>query len=343
MALWKIGVGVPITNPGFKFGKRVYALLNGAWTSGTTLTYDNDTGTDEGHSNGLVKYLQQGDKILVGPSTYTNYEGATEVFTVYSGTGTQITVDAAPTVDFSDNDPITAICGGMPAGWTANDGDSIWCYPLTGQSAIGSTSLSDRGYKDRYRAFVRSGYNGAGRGLHYIFNDDDFIEDAYYRFGFFYQTQWSISTTLTSALRDSNGNFGSIETVTSSQTLSWTEFNSGAKAGPSSLGDWWDIYIALNNTEAGNSYFLADDVYVEHAMETDDASSGVYTFDDYPSAGSRSYSYIGGVGRKRLANNVQIVTDNTGGGDRTKKLMVKAGFNDVTKTLRENLQILLDW
>ena len=77
MAYWKMGVAAFIPNNGFRWGSRVGAQLTAAITTGTSLSYDNATvdGSAVTYSNGLVKLVRPGDKILLGPSTATGYEG----------------------------------------------------------------------------------------------------------------------------------------------------------------------------------------------------------------------------------------------------------------------------
>lgn len=348
MSLWKMGVGVLVQNNQLRFGKRVYALINmaGGWSSGTTITYDGSTGTDDGHSNGLMKYLNIGDKILVGPSSASGYSGGTEIFTITSVAATTIGVSAAPNVHFSNNDPITAIGSRMPDAWSASAAVGLTIGRLFGSPL--DASGPDRGPASRYRAQFKAEDNDIG--LSYKFNLDLFQASTKHRAGFYYQFYRGVYDYLIfrTSVRNYSGSWsnwtGAPNLVASGDVTYWTAFDSSVLTSPSSVGTDWDLFFYITGLSVeGEAVPFICDVYLEHASETDDEDDGVYTFDDYPSFGSRAYKLLSGVSRYRLRNNVLISNDPTGGADKTKKHLITASFRDASRTLRDNLAILLEW
>lgn len=342
MSLWKMGVGININNSSFKFGTRIYASLNGSLLSGTTLTYNEDSGTAVGRTDGLMSYLNIGDKILIGPSTYTNYEGGTQVLTINSITATTITFNETLSVHFSNDDPITGIGSRCPEGWTPDSGNDLDIYRLWDSESI--TGLDKRGYKDRYR--LQFYYSATSTGEVYVkLNDDDFLASTVHRLGMHYQ--YIASPTDAGAFKwlisSDSANWGTDTEITSINQSDWISYEDTITS-PSSIGDNWKLYLKIMSLSSSESAGVnVDNIYFEHAKETDDESLGVYTFDDYPAFGSRKFQFIRGRSHKRLRNNFLISNDSTGGGDKTKKLVISANFKDVSSTLRDNLEILLDW
>jgi len=344
MSLWKMGVGININNSSFKFGKRVYALLNGALTSGNSFFFDNDTGAAEGHADGLRNYLNSGDKILIGPSTASTYEGQTQVVTINTiDIYNEVNFYETLVVQFANNDPITAIGSRMPAGWLKEEDTESIIYRLFDSETL---SLSPIGYYSRYRMQIYQQVDANVRRAYSRLNKDQFIASINYRMGFYYQFLRSSTVgRLKCGVRDTSTNpWGTELLVTSGDVASWTAYNSSAIIAPSSLGTYWDIFVGLGNLTSPNACAAnIADIYLEHAQDTDDETSGVYTFDDYPIFGSRNYEIVRSAVKYRLRNNDMFMNDPTGGGDKSKKYVISAQFKDAPSSLRENLAILEDW
>jgi len=342
MALWKMGVAAFIPNNSFKYGKRIYALINmtGDWTSGTTITYNEDSGTADGLSDGLIKYLRATDRILVGPSTLSGYEGATQTFVVSSVSSTTIGVSSTQVVKFANNDPITGIGSNFPGGWEADDDADLIMGGITNHDI--QTLTTTEGNMDRFSVQFRNNDTVNERGIKFILNEGDYLADVYYRTGLHYQFNEVSSAELKIVVNSNSVDFIDDTIATADAQTAWTEYNSAAALSESLLGDEWYVKVLIN-ADVGYGIANIDNIYVEHAAETDDATSAVYTFDDYPALGSRKFTMIRGSTFSRLKNSRLIRSDSTGGGDKNKKYVVSCSFANVTRTLRENLETLIDW
>ncbi|MBC8527294.1 MAG: hypothetical protein H8D22_10680, partial [Candidatus Cloacimonetes bacterium] len=93
----------------------------------------------------------------------------------------------------------------------------------------------------------------------------------------------------------------------------------------------WSVMVSLDN------------VYFEHARGTDDAASGVYTFDDIPDRGSVLFSQREFYNTITLANNKTVRYDPSGCGGHEIKWDCEAKFTATPMTLWANLQILKRW
>ena len=350
MSLWKIGVGVPIHNNSFKYGCNIYAKVNNSLiniTSGSgelplipLVGYNNDTGTDAGHSDKLFKYLRIGDRIRIGPSTYERYEGAFEEYRV-AGLGTNIIMfDSIPTVRFEDGDPISGIGTNSPGGWTMSANTVLTMGGITNHTLTDPTT--SKGYKDRFSSQFQN-TNGT-RGIFYYFSNDNYLKNVYYRMGCYYQFRLFSGTGSLIARSTYNSTNFINATMISAATTDWKEYNSAAAQSGNVETTIFRVAFLITipgGGPGGVAIANIDNVYLEHADSTDDETSGVYTFDDYPEIGSRGYKILNDSKIMRLNNNRAVML--RASDDTDNKFIIEAQFKDVTRTLRENLEILLDW
>ena len=346
MGLWKMGVGIDVPNTTFRFGRRIYGLLSSNLISGNSLDYDGDSGAADGRSDGLLSYLNIGDKVLIGPSTYADYEGLTQTVTITAISSSTIGfADDTLSVFFSDNDPITAMGSRCPDGWYPDTGSNVDIYRLFDSEAISNLDL--RGYKDRYRLQFKVTDTPTLGVYSNDISSDYFIASTVHRIGMYYQYIPSVTDdgllicNVASSTTDPWG--ASNITINSSSQAAWASFNNTVTS-PSSLGTWWKVFIGIDDlTQDLTAGANIDDFFLEHAKDTDDEASGVYTFDDYPVYGSRKYEYIGVSKVMRLANFTSILKKNMSSGDRLKKLVISASFKDASSDLRDNLNILSEY
>ena len=294
MTYWKMGVAVPILNNSFRYGPRIYAELGEVFPAGggaafpvgtSSFRYDNDTGSDIGHSDGLIKYLRARDRIRIGPSTSSGYEGAYEEFKLTSVTSTDLVVSSPSTVAFERNDLIVGVGSKSAAGWNMTLSTDLSMGGITSHSHRELTDME--GYYDKFSLQFRS---DSSTSVYYYFPIEEYIKNIYYRMGFYYQFYESSTATISAVAGTSAGAFLQ-ETVATSSVSSWTAFNSAAAQAPNSYPTTFYVEVT-GGIVSGYSIINIDDVYLEHATHTDDESSGVYTFDSYPALGSRSYKII---------------------------------------------------
>jgi hypothetical protein len=336
-------VGLPIDNNSFSFGTRIYAQILSTETQIGTGSHlysaTENTGDDLGMSDGLIKFLRPRDRIRVGPSSFQGYEGAFEEYEVTGVAAQSINVYPSASVKFGYQDQITGIGTNCPGGWVPIEGGTLTMGGITSHTE--NQLSTSPGYLNRHSVQFRG--SGAGsNGLRWYFNQDDYVGGTYYRIGYWYQlTTPSGSGFLASQLVTTGYQLSTCNTTT--DVDAWTELN-GSVGGQSPSYPMAQFYLDIytSGTAGGGSVIpTIDHIYVEHATQTDDETSGVYTFDDYPTLGSRSFSIIPPGKTGKLINN-RLVKNFTGN-DTSKRYKVAASFKDVTTTLRDNLEVLLDW
>jgi len=343
MAYWKLGVAVFIPNNGFRWGNRVGGLLTAAITTGTSLSYDNATvnGETPTPSDGLVKFVRSGDKILLGPSTATGYEGANEYVTITSVTSTTMSFRTQTTFQYADNDPITGIGTNTAGSWMPDDDTNQVMGGITRHSLHSLTTLD--GVGTRYSQQF-SNNETTTHHLTYNLNKDDFLPNIPFRTGCYYQYYGSPADSGQCQIQvRASGSAFITETITSTNVITWTEYNSAVAKTPSSHNDDWLIRPGITSVTSGTGYLNITAIYLEHAAGTSGESSGAYTFPEYCDSNSRKFKWLRGSSFYRTVNQTLKTNDFTGLKDGAKKAMISASFSDVSNTFRDYLEVLLDW
>jgi hypothetical protein len=336
-----MGVGIPMTNNSFGFGTRIYAKISSVGTllGNAVFFYDNDYGADLGYGSGLVRFLRAGDRVRIGPSTHLGYEGAYEDYKLIGVSGTTLSVDAGATVIFNLADPIVGVGTNCPGGWIPFAGGTLNMGGITSHDLVNLPTSP--GYLDRHSAQF-SGSGAGDNGLQWNFSLDNYEPSTYYRVGYWYQMTTTAGSGYFASILNANSTlFGGSSTTTDAST--WTELNGAVSSlSPSTAGSAFYCRIYITNTSGGGTVTVnIDHFYVEHASQTDDETSGVYTFDDYPQLGSRQFRILGPSKYFRLAN--KRLVRNAVGSDTHKRYFVSASFKDVSTTLRDNLEVFVDW
>lgn len=343
MGYWKMGVAAFIPNNGFRWGSRVGGLLTAAITTGTSLSYDNSIVDDETPTptDGLVKFVRPGDKILIGPSTATGYKGASEYVHITSVTSTTMAFLSQTSFQYANNDPITGMGTNTAGGWMPDNDLNQVMGGITNHSQHSLTTLD--GVGSRFSQQFSSN-EADPRHLTCDLNLDDFLSNFPYRAGCYYQYYASPADDGSCQMQVRAGGSTFIsETITSTNITTWTEYNSAAAYTPESHNDEWLIRPRVSDVASGTGYLNVTGIYLEHAAGTSYESSGAYTFSEYCDLNSRKYKMIRGSSFYRTANQSLKVNDFTGLKDGAKKTIISASFTDVSYTFRDNLEILLDW
>lgn len=343
MAYWKLGVAAFISNSGFRWGSRVGGLLTAGITTGTALYYDTATvdGDTPTPSDGLVKFVRPGDKILIGPSTAVGYEGANEYVIISSVTPSAMAFQSQTSFQYANNDPITGIGTNTAGGWMPDNDTSQVMGGITRHSQHTLTTL--HGVGTRYSQQF-SNDESSTHHLTYNLNLDDFLQNIPYRAGYYYQ--YYASPTDDGAcqmqVRASGGAFIS-EYVSSVNVTTWTEYNSAAATSPVSHNDEWLIRVGVRDLSSGTGYLNVTSVYLEHAASTSGEAAAAYTFPEYADLNSRKFKWMKGSSYYRSVNNSLKINDFTGLKDGAKKCIISVSFTDVSNTFRDNLEVFLDW
>jgi len=353
MATSKMGVSPirMIKNRSMRYGTdRTGTLANSVTTSTNPITIT-DTDPD------LDMLLRSGDRIVLGPSTDVDYLGKSEVVIVSSVSGNEVTLTSTTDYGYANGDPIsftgTRLAGNWnlalsPGGGTGND-SYILPLEITNENSP-EGGMSDNFYQKIQMKFADDTYNyceirqALGNVL---------IPEAYYRLGLYYKASFpgdpAVDWILRAKINDTTvagSPFleGVITRGSSGNTDSWTEFTKTDNVSSSPTVCNIAIYLYRNNeTNASYATFYFDDIWLEHAVGTDDANSGVYTFDGYPDGNGYETAIIETSQRQTLANSNKYVFDPTGQGRGIRKWMVRGTFTNAPMTLWNNLLILKQW
>jgi len=352
----KLGVSPSqhIKNNSFQYGTTKTVVLDGAITTGDTIII-------AATNPAMNQILRAGDRVQLGPSTHTNNVGASETGIVSSITNaTTIELTANLTYDYADEDPVSFVGTALAGSWNIEGG---WGDIDTGDIAPQSitTTAGEVGFADSYRQQIKMGFPNTAPLLDQVrFSQDlgNVLFNGYiYHYGFFYKIDWgsipndgTCNYELKLKVRDNNVP----HSLTMDQVIlnrsegnvtAWTEYtNYGPVSSPTRC---WIVVFLNKPVEAAYSIYMAtidiDDVYIEHAIGTDDVASGVYTFDDEPNMPGLVWTPRDAYKTGALANNRKFRFDATGQGRGIRKWECTAEFSNVSMTMWKNLLILKSW
>jgi hypothetical protein len=289
-------------------------------------------------------YLRSGDHITVGPSTKSGYAGrvgvgvCSVVSTFNIITLASALADVSGTPQFNSTDPITAIGTGIPAGWA---GDCFGADPstlvLNGHNIEGyddvwySLNFSKSASVDYDLIRLSAGIIGGSRALPPFEPSAVYFTSAHMKSG-------SLSGTITIDFLETSG-AAVLGNIVLTHSASWVERTAVLPITGSLLTSGAGIEIDARNTSTCASLMI-DCLAVCHAKGTDDAASGIYTFDEYPREGSFRYDY----------RNLGLASENAnehrsmlypGGPDI--KHVIRCQFESAGAALRNNLKVLELW
>ena len=326
-----MGVAVPLRNPSFRLPTSWNGLLSAGVASGNKVFV-----VDSGDPGDPVNFLSPGDKAYIGPSGDADNEGQTESFVVSSVAANQITTVDNSTIDFADNDAISAIGNLCSGGWIPSNIDTLYDIEVIGGGyggAIGS------GYLDNYR--LKFDQNTDGGRINQAINKKWFLVGQY-RGGVFAKAA-TVGAADSVRFRVSNGtsefmNFNIINAV----LTAWTPVDSFA--GSAVVGSGSPYIRFYYRRSGGESAGLQlDDVFLEHALGTDGAAAGAYTFDWDPESESIQINAIDGMQSHRLPVNTTRFFSPADLGDRTPRWSISASFSQVSQTFYDNLRQFKYW
>ncbi len=150
---WQFGIAVDINNRKFEFGKVIrFSLAADAFGVSEPTTNTHQIGishTSQDINSSPSNFIQYGDKALIGPSTFTGYEGYSE--TIRISTAAQVTdsstdswtagilysLDRKNKYRYQLSDPVTLKTTGQSAGWGAQNACMGTLGYMHGYSSLG--------------------------------------------------------------------------------------------------------------------------------------------------------------------------------------------------------------
>lgn len=343
---FKMGVSpsTPIKNNSFREGTYKKLTLSAAYTAGgTTLTFVAPTPA-------INQILRAGDIIQIGPSTNATYIGQSEYAVVTNTNTTTITISGSSlSCSYASGDTVTFIGTKLAGGWDVSDttGTTVVepLYITCFSNVVGANRFE--GMSDNFMQYItlKATYASIYQSL-----GDVLIPSAYYRLGTFLNSASftggtpNINDKIYLRLNDGTSSViinYSMLNGTQSAITAWTEFSSVAQM--SSTVSNCIISVIHNKSGATSASFKIDDIYLEHAIDTDDYTSGVYTFDDDPDFESVNFTPIQTYETLELSNNNRVRFDPTGTGRGIIKYETTAEFTNAPKALYNNLMKLLAW
>jgi len=358
MALFKMGVAVDIHNHQFRHGTQVSAKT-GAYDAGTpspTISITNATS----YMNIIAG---AGDKFTIGPSTHADNYGAKQELTVSSIASAlnSITFTENIIYSFSAGDPIIGYGTYFPAVWDVQQKTNTTVTPYNLYRLKNTNELiSDDGVDDMYAFKFKTIRTSAGAVVYKIkqaFGNDILIPSVYYKLGGFYKIS-SSGLTLGSITDLYISNIGETTELLRTANMtpgvsnyvdSWTEFTAISSYISSNLFSQTqlnamvlmaEVYLISPDSQSQVTLWL-DSLYLEHAKGTANESSGVYTFTDYPTAGSQKWRRTSFQRSNTLADGSEKVFN--ANGRRSSKWEFSCEFENVSDTFLKQLRILEHW
>lgn len=342
---FKMGVSpsIPIKNNSFREGTyKTTTVAAGGYSSTTTLNV-------AAIAPELRQILRTGDYIQIGPSTTSGNIGKSEYAIVNTPTSTTaISLQSALAYDYSEGDDVTFIGSRLAGGWSLSSNDKAVLQPdglFYWADQSGTTKWW--GFSDNF-AQKMIYYNNASWVRQTL--GDVIIPNQVYRVGCFVMgnasvSMWGGSPTSSDKFRmqmSDGSTTTNYEIKNGTQEIvAWTEYSNTytASASPTTA----TILFEYIESAATSLTVFIDDVYLEHAADTDDEANGVYTFDDDPDAGSVNFTPIERYETLELANGSRVRFDPTGTGRGIAKYETTAEFTNAPKALYNNLVNLLAW
>jgi len=354
----KLGVATSqhIKNNSFRYGTYLVTTIATTVTSGLTVVI---TATDPDAD----QVLRAGDRIQFGPSTHVNNVGASETGVLASISTNTLTMTANLTYDYMSTDPISFIGTALAGSWNIQGGSGAIDENDIAPQSITSVA-GDGGFADSYWQQIKMGFpNTDLTELRFSQDLGDVLFNGYvYRAGVFYKINWGSipndtdhNYSLKMKVRDNDSPHSLFNSFVNSRNAQvgseavgnvtvWTEWN--ATGTTSSPDRCWIVVFLDRGSELADANMATidiDDVYIEHAIGTDDAASGVYTFDDDPTMPGFVFTPLDAYKITMLANNRRVRYDPTGQGRGIRKWECSAEFDNVTMTMWKNLLILKQW
>lgn len=342
-----MGVAHPIWNWSFRHPSVLKVSLGSDYNntpSGSVTFYVNWTPTD----TSLYYYVKEYDRVLLGPSSHASYKGKTEECLVSSVSTTNFVTRYGDGGQYRylSGDPMTIIGTGTAAGWRlafASPPD-VNDLPLLSNVAHDAEGFDDKYFGQRFSkaVTVKALYLEALKDLTTARGNA-----AYYLQSLEPGVTWLLSVHAKAGAYSGTGvsfdleGAGSNLTFTFIPTTSWQEFSTVGTTGTGTdpENDRSSLLFAVPAASACTNLIL-DCVVVCHAKGTDDAASGIYTFDDYAEEGSIQYEQRNKGMYSDLVNDFRTAYFP---GAVDQKWVVRAHFEGASQALWDNLMALWQW
>lgn len=294
MNYFRMGVSVPVPNFRFKHPYRWSSTFNSAATAGSTTLLPNTYTPPYGSTaTNCDKYFQNGDKIILGPSTNSSYSGKTEVVTVRKISGNTITTESAIANSYLSGDPIGGEGTLCPQGWFPN-------YNLILPKGI---YHPDGGKSDDYVMKLFLSATGSVPWMRCPFNYQPFKNSLYYQVGCYYKSD-VVATGETDFRAPLGALIGVCDGIVNNETwisgttgnnpsLTWAEYTQIFATQPDCVEQYTlqpHIRTVISMYGASGELTLwLDDFYIQHSDPTDVKTE---ILDDGGAYGINSYRVV---------------------------------------------------
>ena len=339
-SLWQYGVNIPLINQKFAEYDQKAFFLNDEEVP--TSTADIETADEDGAALDVRAdpyNVSGGNVVILGPSTHADNLTAIEEMTVSTTDATSIL--GSVHYKYMATDPITIRT--IPRGWTAEATavtDKVY-------SRVDGVGYGDGGLTlgTGYGCKIFRDHVG-GEVTHYIeyttpVNSVDWNEVPNYRASYYGISEFESGNEcrlLVTQIDSAGTDIASDSTYVSTATSSYTLETSGTKQ----LQDYvtsLKMQFIVYNTNSDTAFTVALPI-LEHAANTSDASSGIYTVTKNPRLTSVRPNIITGEKNENTHQNQAWKFDASGGRVRW---MVPATFRNITFAQYQNLMVLKEW
>ena len=315
---FQLGVAHFLHNHSFRHTTRKATTLSGNYTSGLTLNVNTTTPA-------LNSIFKAGDRISIGPSSDADDEGQVET-RIIAGVSTNtftLRTGEALTYDYSSGDDVWGYGSALAGGWTPTN--------------LTPGGIDIQGYDDNYSQKISSASTDGTLYQNFAVN---LRASTYYRAGLYYITSGIATSDLLLKVYDGASNFINATVATADQAT-FALFTAVGQCGASPSGGYYMIYMDFDSPDNFTAYI--DCIFLEHATDTDDEASGVYTFDEQPDMGTTRYRQRPFYKSETLANNTMRWFDPTGTGSKATKWEFSCHFTYAAKAFLDQLLILKRW
>ncbi len=332
MANWSLGVGIPIDNRSFKVGSYGEDQLATLYTAGLTLPMNSDNRNLFGTK----------DTIIVGPSNNASHSGKSETAIVAAIGSDYITLNSSLTYNYAASDYVSGLGNRVAGGWIPQNDYA------SGLQCLGfDTDGKNHNSAQKFRVVASS----PGEGdpvffkLRQTIDANIFLPSTVYRVGFYYKFILNaLDPKLFCNVNDGVNNFVNV-TVTGNNTTSYTLFTAIATTNSGNLNSSGniDVIIEVDSDDEEDCTVFIDQVFIEHAVGTDGATSGVYTFTEQIEPDKLQWERIDSFRRIQLRNLATKIYDSSGTQGKQYMHKITVQFDDVSNTFYDNLLTLWNY
>ena len=175
---WQFGIAIDLNNRKFDYGTVIsLSLAADGFSESNVNTNETEFGVTAANKNinSLPSnYIQHGDRVMIGPSTYPDYEGYSEDLRVAAAAQDQLvdadnwtngviySLDRRNKYKYQLSDPMTVVGMGMAAGWHARNSQLATLGIMKGYSSLGAMGRYAPNWSNNIPADITQWENSKG-------------------------------------------------------------------------------------------------------------------------------------------------------------------------------------